>query len=193
MMRIRKGLILLVAIGSIAFLLAGAGEYLVVDQPPASADVIVVFSGDRGSRMEKAAELFRQGYAPKVLISGGEVYDGLIISRIMKEHGIRLGIPDNAILLEEEADSTFQNAAYTAAILEKHQMDQVLVVTSDFHTRRTQWALKHEYAPVGIHYLIIAADDPEFNPSHWWSNNKSAMNTMKEYIKLAGYLAGREN
>lgn len=193
MTRNKKGCILLAALGIATWLTFGAGFYLVVDQPPVPADAIVVFSGDRGVRMEKAAELFQMRYAPKVLISGGEVYEGLVMAEVMKDHGLRLGIPQDAMLLEKKASSTFQNAEYTRDILIRNGMDQALVVTSDFHTRRTLWSLDRLYAPAGIRYSIIAADDPEFAKEAWWSSNKSAMNTLKEYIKMAGYLAGRGN
>ncbi len=193
MIMIRKGGVFLILLGIAVCLTLSAGSYLVIDQPPVPADAIVVFSGDRGVRMEKAAELFRNGYAPKILISGGEVYEGLVMAEVMKDHGLSLGIPESAMLLEKQASSTFQNAEYTCDILRNNGMDQALVVTSDFHTRRTLWSLDRLYAPAGIRYSIIAADDPEFTKEAWWSSNKSAMNTLKEYIKMAGYLAGRGN
>lgn len=192
MKRTIKGLMLAVVLLLPVPLIMQAGFYLVVDQPPGPADAIVVFSGDRGTRMEKAAALYHEGYAPSVLISGGEVYQGVIMARVMKDHALRLGVPEAAVLLEEEADSTYQNAENTLAILQQNHMNNVLVVTSDYHTRRTAWVLDSIYQTQGIHYRIIAADDPAFDSEQWWSSNKSAMNTAKEYIKLTGYLMGRE-
>ena len=51
------------------------GSFLIVDEAPQKADVIIVLAGDSTwSRVAYAADLYQDGYADKVLLSGGNTY-----------------------------------------------------------------------------------------------------------------------
>jgi len=115
------------------------GEYLVVDQP-IHTDVIVVLAGDRNDRrFFRGLELLRQGYATHMLVDANSdmilygrtpaaLEDEFIRSLNLNLHQVRV--------CPTQGDSTDEEAQYVAQCLHTNQIRSVLLVTSDFHTRR---------------------------------------------------------
>ena len=81
------------------------GGYLVDAGPPAQAGMIVVLAGDHyGGRILKAAELVRQGVAPKVLVSGPEnCCFGVYESELAIAFAVRHGYPDSYFVSLDES------------------------------------------------------------------------------------------
>lgn len=190
----RKRIRMAVSVAAAVLLLIlfiNAGRFLIDSDVPQKADVIIVFAGDRGARTEEGVRLYMEGYAPILMMSGGDIYHGVNIAEAMKTHAIELGVPENAILLEPLADSTQQNAVLSLPIIREINAKKVLVVTSEFHSRRTKWILRQIYKPEGIDFRVAASQSPGFNPERWWTNNKSIMVVLNEYVKLVGYWLGK--
>ena len=89
-------------------------------------------------RMWHAARLYKAGKAPVILLSGGA--DMAIVNeseaKAMARFMIDLGIPESALILEENSRTTSDNAAMSAVILKKHQINHILLVTTATHTPR---------------------------------------------------------
>ncbi|MFD7521768.1 YdcF family protein [Paenibacillus chitinolyticus] len=170
-----------------------AGSFLVYTEEPVKSDVILVLSGDRGERTEKGAELYKNGVAPTLMFSGGEVYRNNRMADLMKEHAKELGVPEQAIVLEDRADSTYENAVFSKTIIEKHAFKSVTVVSSDYHMRRVKLLFDRAFKDSGIQLHYVAAPDKNFTPRKWWGNNKSLMVTFTEYLKLTGYFFGKNS
>lgn len=111
-----------------AVLIWRAEAWLHVDVPLEHADVIVVLGGESGQRVIGAAELYHQGVAPKVFVTGSGD-GGLIVRRL----GMA-GVPDAAC--ESQSRSTYENAVLTKKALEASHPRSVMLVTSWFHSRR---------------------------------------------------------
>jgi len=90
--------------------LFSAGRFLVLSESPKQSDVIIVLSGGQG-RVEKAAELYKAGYAPYIILSNAKELTSK--SGDMVQTALALGIPQDVIYTENAADSTYQNAEYT--------------------------------------------------------------------------------
>jgi uncharacterized SAM-binding protein YcdF (DUF218 family) len=139
------GLWLLLACG-----LASALSLYGQDNRAAQADVIVVLgSGLKEDnrpgealtrRAERAALLWREGYAPFVICTGG-----FTIGRVRSEaDGCREvleanGVPAEAILLEERSRSTEENAAFTRELMLERGWDAVLLESEAYHLMRAMW------------------------------------------------------
>ena len=116
------------------------GYALVHDDGPAKADIAVVLAGDyMGHRIEKAAELIREGYVPTALISGPSSFYGLHESDYAIAYAIRKGFPAQwFIALPHTAFSTRDEAPFVLAELRRRNARSFLLVTSDYHTARAR-------------------------------------------------------
>lgn len=82
------------------------------------------------------AELWHQGLAPKLVLTGGDatVYrTGPPVSHAMKRWALRLGVSESVILLEEQSRTTYENALYTKTLLGP---SHILLVTDAYHMPR---------------------------------------------------------
>jgi uncharacterized SAM-binding protein YcdF (DUF218 family) len=175
----------------LALIIIFAGRLLVLDEPPRKADVIVVLGGDSGERVEQAASLYRAGFAPYMLVTGGQLYRNISQAGVMKDHAVELGVPSDRIILENKAESTYDNAIYSKKIMEEHGFRSALVVSSNYHMQRVKFIFRKVFKNSGTTLIYCAAREPKFNPNRWWNNNKSVMYTITEYIKFLGYALGR--
>lgn len=164
-----------------------AGKWLVVDDPLQKVDVIVVLSGDRGERVEHAVDLYKKGYADKLLITGGIVYDNITICDLMAEHAIRLGVPPEAIIREEEADSTYENAVLSKDMLQEMHIKKAIIVSSNYHMRRVKLTFDRVYSGSGVVLIYSPAIDRNYDAINWWKDNKGIMFVINEYVKIVGY------
>lgn len=178
------GILLIIALLVFVFF---AGRLLVLDEPPRKADVIVVLGGDSGERVRQASSLYRTGYAPYMIVSGGQLYGDITQAGVMKDHAVALGVPSDKIILENHAESTYDNAAFSRRIMENHGFSSALVVSSNYHMKRVKFIFQKAFKNSGITLTYCAAREPRFNPDRWWASNKSTMFTITEYIKFAGY------
>jgi uncharacterized SAM-binding protein YcdF (DUF218 family)/glycosyltransferase involved in cell wall biosynthesis len=121
------------------------GEPLRISQTPQPADAIVVFAGGVGEsgkagggvqeRVARAVELYRDGFAPNILISSGYVF-AMREAEVMKAIAVANGVPDEAIVLEEQAANTYENVTRSARILDDRGWRRILLVSSPYHMQR---------------------------------------------------------
>jgi uncharacterized SAM-binding protein YcdF (DUF218 family) len=128
-----------------------AGPLLVVQDKPHLADAIVVIGGDhKPERMRQAAELYRQGYAPLIIISAGTiVLEGdqpIPEAQVMYRQARELGLPNDRLILEQASKSTYENATYTKALCQARGIRSILLVTSAYHSRRARRLFQEVYA-----------------------------------------------
>lgn len=95
-------------------------------------------SGALRARVERAVELFHEGAAPLVVLSGGVGDHPPSEARVALEVARKLGVPEEACLLEEESHSTYENAVFTARLLKERGIDRVIVVSDPYHLFRAR-------------------------------------------------------
>ena len=111
-------------------------ESLTIDSGEVQGDVLVVLGGGDG-RAERAAELYRQGVASHVLVTGyGDCASN--IQRLEQN-----GVPASVITPEPNALSTLENAQLSVPLLRKMGAHRVIIVTSWFHSRRALACFRH--------------------------------------------------
>ncbi len=185
------GLILVILLLALFILVWQAGNFLVINQAPQKADVIIILGGDTGIRVEQGVELYQKGYADAIIVSGGQLYHQLTQAEAMKEHAVALGVPVKAVFMEPKAESTYDNALYSKQIMMQQNFTSAIVVTSNYHTRRSKFIFDKVFRDTNITLTYCAAPEPNFVPERWWANNKSIMFTLTEYIKFLGYAVGK--
>lgn len=152
-------------------------KFLCVDSGPVRADVIVVLGGGLHERPERAAKLFRQQAAPRIIISGAG--DDLINRRILT----RNGVPEKLIEMEGKSKTTYQNAQFTIMRLRQEKVQSVILVTSWYHSRRALKTFEH-CAPELKFYVrpsYFAFDREE------WRKSGNGRRMRMEFLKLPGY------
>jgi uncharacterized SAM-binding protein YcdF (DUF218 family)/glycosyltransferase involved in cell wall biosynthesis len=122
-----------------------AAEPLKLAEPLRPADAIVVFAGGAGEsgqagggyqeRVKQAVDLYRAGYAQRMIFSTGFVF-AFQEGEVMRSLAIDNGVPPDAIILETEAANTFENVTRTQQILYANGWRSALVVSSPYHMRR---------------------------------------------------------
>ena len=183
------GVLLGVAALALAFL--GAGNFLVAPaQPPARADLLVALGGDNGGRAYGVLDLYRKGFAPRVLLTGPD--GGFSRTRAAylnwrARYLIDEGIPERAILFDRRAVNSWEEAVNTLALMRAMKLNRVLVVSDPPHTRRLSWVWDKVFAGSGMAYTLVAAEQEDWDAAHWWRTSSNAQYVFREYIKLAYY------
>ena len=95
---------------------------------------------DRGDRLLYAVKLYQDGLAPLILLTGGRIQwfggessEAESMATIMEV----MGVPRDALLLESRSLNTYENAVYTKEILDRRNINQILLVTSAAHMSRS--------------------------------------------------------
>ncbi|MGB9606104.1 MAG: YdcF family protein [Bryobacteraceae bacterium] len=165
-----------------------ASRCLVHADQPFRADLAVVLAGGwQGNRILKAAELVRQGWAPRVLVSGTFLYDRAE-SDLAIDFAVKRGFPRHWFQgLPHRARSTQEEAAIVTAELKRLGARRVLVVTSDYHTRRAL-ACFRQSAP-DLEFRVVPAADEDF-PAAWWTSRQGRKTVLLEWMKTIAWQLG---
>jgi len=152
-------------------------KFLCIESGNASADVIVVLGGGEHERPARAAELFKQRAAPRILISGAGD-DGINLRLLLQA-----GVPASAIEVENKSLTTRENAEFSIKLLRAEKIRSAILVTSWYHSRRALKTFEH-YAPEikfysrPSYYAFARAD---------WKKLGINRHMRLEFLKLPGY------
>lgn len=154
---------------------------LVIDDRLKPADVIIVLSGD-SEREAYAAELYRQGLAPKIIISScGSA------ARQLAKRAISLGVSEQDIILDENSNSTYENAVNSKKIVLARKFKSAIVVTSPYHMRRSSLIFGRVFRKTGVRLLYSSTKDSGFNVDGQCKSEVDRQLVRREYLKLVYY------
>ncbi len=177
---------------------------LKISQPPQKADCIVVLGGGVGEsgkagqgyeeRVQYAVELYKQRYADNLIFSSGymHVYREPLV---MKALAVSQGVPQEAIILENEAKNTFENVKFTKEILNKNSWDKIILVSSPYHMRRASLVfakiakdIQVAYAPIK-NSLFYLHPDRDIRGKRIWKriNLEQIRGIWHEYLGIVYY------
>jgi uncharacterized SAM-binding protein YcdF (DUF218 family) len=164
-------------------LLAALGSYLVNADVPEKADIALVLAGDgEGNRILAAAQLARQGYISQVLVSGPSGIYGQYECDLAIPFAVKAGYPASYFLhFENNARSTQEEARDTIVRLHQLGAHKVLLVTSDYHTRRS--GKIYRAAAPDLQFVVVAAPDTYFTAGGWWHNRQGEKIAFNEWVK----------
>ena len=124
------------------------GNYLVIEDNLEKSDAIFVFGGSIPNRIIEAVDIYKQGYAPLIIISkypnpeGYEFLEERGISfpeghDINKSIALSLGIPANSIMITEyRAGNTLDELKYLKNLCLEKNYKKIILVSTKSHTRR---------------------------------------------------------
>lgn len=143
------------------------------------ADVIFVPGGNYPDCAVKAASLYAEGYAPCILPSGrfskltgmfqdpegkGRQTEWEYLKDILMEHGV----PERAILREDQATFTWENAIFSKQALESMQIDvnKAIIVCQAFHARRCRMYYRQQFPDLEL--LVCPVETHGINRENWY-------------------------
>jgi len=181
-------------------LLREVAAFLIIEDSLQPAAAIVALGGDPPFREMEAAELYRAGWASRVVIvravrreelkalqnMGIEVGETWELSR---EVLIRQGVPASAIVVpEDEAVGTLEELRAVDRALGSKDAP-VILVTSKYHTRRTRLTWDH-VTEGRLRGIVRSSGQDPFDPSRWWRERRFVLSVVREYLGLINYYAG---
>jgi uncharacterized SAM-binding protein YcdF (DUF218 family) len=96
------------------------------------------------ARLGRALELYKNGWTPRILVSGGTGVEGVPEGTAMKRWLVSQGVPETAILVDDQGIDTRATARNTAALMRAHNLHSAIVVSQYFHISRTKLAFAQE-------------------------------------------------
>ena len=94
------------------------------------------------ARLDRAAELYKGGYFPWIIVSGGLGKEGFDEAVVMRDYLVAQGLPADRLILDSHGDTTFASAQNTRTIATQRHFKSVLVVSQYFHLPRSRLALQ---------------------------------------------------
>lgn len=159
----------------------------IVEDPLDHADAIVILGDDNfyADRATRAAELYRRQMAPVVVASGRMLRPSAGIAELTQHDLIERGVPKDHILpFSHRANNTREEAQALAPLARQRKWHRVIVVTSNYHTRRSRYIFSRVFPP-DISVLIASAPDADFDPQDWWTKRVSVKLFARELAGMA--------
>jgi uncharacterized SAM-binding protein YcdF (DUF218 family) len=175
------------------------GQWLVVQDPLAHADVAVILSGRLPDRALEAAQLYRDGYADQVWISpptspaetlaamkihylGEDFYNEKVL--------LAWGVPLEAIrILDRPSANTEQEVREISETMRRYNFHTALLVTSKPHTRRVR-TIWHSLVGSDPRAIVRFAEDDTYDGAHWWRHTQDALDVVREILGLLNAWTG---
>jgi hypothetical protein len=180
----RRLMLSLGLLGLFAALVAGTGRFLVVDEPEKS-DAILVLAGETYNRPMLALDLLERGYAPRIVMdvpAAERIYQWTApdlaqrwVQGLPQANSISI-CPIHGLSTRDESHEA-ENCMGRAGGVQK-----VLIVTSDFHTRRARSVFQHEIP--GLEFNMAAAHNPAEFGVLWWRQREWAKTNLYEWMRL---------
>ena len=170
----------------------GITDFIFMEDPLEKADIILIPGGSHKQLVLRAAELYKRGYANYILPSGG--YNGKLINyqtewEFLKEEAIKLGVPENAILKEDKATNTFENAAFSFEVCKANNipLNKAILVCKNSHSRRAYITYKIHFPKETKIIVQPVIDGRGITKENWTSNEDHKNRVMGEVEKIGKY------
>jgi hypothetical protein len=165
------------------WLMARSGTFLVVDDPQKS-DIILILAGETDHRPPRALDLLSQGYASRVVLDvpAGATAFGTTYVDLARKWVEALPQASLITICPIYGLSTKAESREAAQCISSVNGSSVLIVTSDFHTRRALSIFRHEVSSHTFH--TAAARDPAQFGEPWWRHRQWAKTNLDEWLRL---------
>lgn len=165
-------------------------NFIFVESDIAQADVILVPGGSHPQLMEKASALYKQGLAPFILPSGGSTSHVETTEwDFLRQVAISNGVPETAILKENKAQNTFENARYSWEVLQKTGIHpkKVIMTCKAGHARRALLTYQTVFPKDIEFYIAPVIDKTGISKHNWYLSEDGVKRIMAEVEKIGRY------
>lgn len=149
------------------------------------ADAIVVFGAAEyaghpspiyRARLDHAYTLFKAGFAPLIITSGGAAEDpDFTEGGVGRDYLVSRGVPDGDVIAETQSSDTSQSAARVANILRTNRLHTCLAVSDGYHMFRVMRMLERERV------TAYASPRPDSRLMGHWQRTKVKLREVVSY------------
>lgn len=175
-------------------LLRSVGDHLVRQDPPTKAGAIYVLGGAALERSIAAARARREDWSDRLVFTGSVRPDALRLFGLQRTEGemgqraaMLAGVPEASTELLELGTSTMEEAYAVRAHATLRGYDTIMVITTEFHTRRVGNVFRQAFRGSPVHIVVRAAPSARYNPARWWESEDGLLMVNNEYMKLLYY------
>ena len=179
----RKTLSAIALVCLFVLVLFQSGRFLIVDHS-AHADVILVLAGETDRRPQHGLDLLTRGYAARIILdvpADTKIYQWTQ-PELAEKFIQQLPQAQSITICKIHGLSTLEEAREASPCLQRVGAKTVLLVTSDYHTRRAVSIFKHEIPDRD--FSVTAAFDSRTFGTEWWRRREWAKTCLNEWAKL---------
>lgn len=181
--------------------LRGLASTLTIEDPLTEADAIVVVAGGAPFRERAAADLYRQGWAPRVVLSrstnpaGVEALVALGVRSLdlqaeSRAAVLRYGVPATAVVtFEDPVRITEEELGVLQREARARKWRRLILVTSPEHTRRVK-TIWYRRGNGGMEVIVRPSPYSSGPADGWWRDRRLAETVLHEYLGLAAIYLG---
>jgi uncharacterized SAM-binding protein YcdF (DUF218 family) len=183
-----KRILVVLLLGIIGILLfRHAGSFLVVNNPKPTDLIVVLAGGNNDLRYWNGVRLIQQGYAHHLVLdvfAKGETFGNsdLDLARAF----VNRTTPGLSTVCPCQENSTYDETRYLAYCLAGSGAKSILVITSEYHTRRASEILQKRLPQ--YEFSFYAAPDPYYFGQRWWMHREWAKTTLAEWQRYTWWL-----
>ncbi|PYI53901.1 YdcF family protein [Paenibacillus flagellatus] len=158
------------------------------------SDAILIPGAGQPALMERAAALYHRGIAPLIVPSGGATPNVETTEwAFLRDIGVSLGVPPDAILKEDRAAHTFENARFSLDVLRRHGVSprKVVLVCKNYHARRALLTYQFVFPEETVFYVSPIVDRSGTTKDNWFRDDDRIKRVMDELEKLGKYFRGQ--
>lgn len=164
------------------------------ETPEVPCDVLVIPGGSQPQLMKKAVELYKREKTKHILVSGGynvKIPDYFSEAAFLKSVALADGLPSEAILCEEKATNTYENALFSYEEIKKRgfDMSRVLLVCKAYHSRRALFTYQKVFPAHTYFYVETVADQRNITRDNWYQKDEYIKIVMGEVEKMGKYFS----
>jgi uncharacterized SAM-binding protein YcdF (DUF218 family) len=142
---------------------------IVHNDPLCKADAIILLEGDGLGRLSRAAELYKQGYAPKIIFSGGisqHSYGSFPFEECLPVL-LEMGVDRKDVIHESQSTQTAEQSLYVAQMTVARKWKKLILIASPHHQCRAYLTFLKRLPPDTVLMNAPARDLPWFSEEVW--------------------------
>ena len=166
-------------------------EFIFLEDAPQKADILFIPGSNASETVIKAAQLYSEGYAPLILPSGryskvsgrfpGQQFstEWEYMRSILVEHGV----PEEAVLLEDQATYTWENAIFSRKVTLEAGLDirTAIICCQAFHARRAFTYYQQQFPQTRL--LMVPAVTKGISRENWFFDKEKTAVVLGELAR----------
>lgn len=171
--------------------LLNAGRFFDISEKPEKADIIVYLGGGSYERIEKALEVYQDGYSQtgKIIFTGPPSFH---VDKKRKIFQNRItyftdhGVSEKKIIYRDHLENTMKEILFIKEYMQQHHLKKVMFVSDPPHSRRIMFLANSiaDYSEAGLSCSVVGSDTDWWSKTHYYRNSKAIAFIVSESIRL---------